>query len=100
MNISTNIHAVDTIKSEILSEVASLYRALAEYDEIGEYDSVINSVSTIIAMDYILARRLGMSFASVDNKLTELLTIAEEGGHELEVAFSDMSELKKYVRGR
>ena len=100
MNISTNIHAIDTIKSEILSEVASLYRALAEYDEIGEYDSVINSVSTIIAMDYILARRLGMSFASVDNKITELLTIAEEGGHELEVAFSDMSELKKYVRGR
>ena len=100
MNISTNIHAIDTIKSEILSEVASLYRALAEYDEIGEYDSVINSVSTIIAMDYILARRLGMSFASVDNKITELLTIAEEGGPELEVAFSDMSELKKYVRGR
>lgn len=100
MNISTNIRAIDTIKSEILSEVASLYKSLAEYDEMGEYDSVINSVSTIIAMDYILARRLGMSFASVDNKIKELLTIAEEGGHELEVAFSDMSELKKYVKGR
>lgn len=100
MNISTNIRAIDTIKSEILSELASLHKALAEYDEMGEYDSVINSIATIIAMDYILARRLGMSFASVDNKITELLTIAEEGGHELEVAFSDMSELKKYVRGR
>lgn len=100
MNISTNIKAVDTIKSEILSEVASLYRALADYDEVGEYDSVQNSISTIIAMDYILARRLGLSFKSVDSKITELLTIAEEGGHELEVAFSDMSELKKYVKGR
>lgn len=100
MNISTNIKAVDTIKSEILSEVAALYRALADYDEVGEYDSVQNSISTIIAMDYILARRLGLSFKSVDSKITELLTIAEEGGHELEVAFSDMSELKKYVKGR
>lgn len=100
MNISTNIKAVDTIKSEILSEVAALYRALADYDEVGEYDSVQNSISTIIAMDYILARRLGLSFKSVDSKITELLTIAEESGHELEVAFSDMSELKKYVKGR
>lgn len=100
MNISTNIKAVDTIKSEILSEVAALYRALADYDEVGEYDSVQNSISTIIAMDYILARRLGLSFKSVDSKITELLTIAEEGGHELEVAFSDMSELKRYVKGR
>lgn len=100
MNISTNIKAVDTIKSEILSEVAALYKALADYDEVGEYDSVQNSISTIIAMDYILARRLGLSFRNVDAKITELLTIAEEGGHELEVAFSDMSELKKYVKGR
>ncbi|MCC8169300.1 MAG: MazG-like family protein [Oscillospiraceae bacterium] len=100
MNISTNIKAIDTIKSEILSEVAALYRSLADYDEVGEYDNVANSISTIIAMDYILARRLGMNFGSVDNKITELLTIAEENGHELEVAFSDMSELKKYVRSR
>lgn len=100
MNISTNIKAVDNIKSEILSEVAALYKALADYDEVGEYNNVENSISTIIAMDYILARRLGISFKSIDNKITELLTIAEENGHELEVAFSDMSELKKYVKGR
>lgn len=100
MNISTNIKAVDTIKSEILSEVASLYKALADYDEVDGYSNVESSISTIIAMDYILARRLGISFKNIDSKIIELLTIAEEGGHELEVAFSDMSELKKYVKGR
>ena len=100
MNISTNIKAIDTIKSEILSEVAALYRALADYDGVGEYDNVASSISTIIAMDYILARRRGISFGAIDNKITELLTIAEENGHELEVTFSDMSELKKYVKGR
>lgn len=100
MNISTNIKAIDTIKSEVLSEVAALYRALADYDGEGEYDNVENSISTIIAMDYILARRLGINFKSIDSKIAELLTIAEEGGHELEVAFSDMSELKKYIKSR
>jgi len=90
MNISTNLKAIDMIKGEILSEIAHLYRTLADYDEIGDYESVTNEIATVIAMDYILARRLGIGYAS----------IGEENGHELEIEFSDMSELKKYLKSR
>ena len=100
MNISTNLKAIDMIKGEILSEIANLYKTLADYDEIGEYESVTNEIATVIAMDYILARRLGVSFVGIDNKISELLTIGEENGHELEIEFSDMSELKRYLRSR
>ena len=100
MNISTNLKAIDMIKGEILSEIANLYKTLADYDEIGEYESVTNEIATVISMDYILARRLGVSFAGIDNKISELLTIGEENGHELEIEFSDMSELKRYLRSR
>ena len=96
MNISTNLKAIDMIKGEILSEIAHLYRTLADYDEIGDYESVTNE----IAMDYILARRLGIGYASIDKKISELLGIGEENGHELEIEFSDMSELKKYLKSR
>mgnify|MGYP003220219502 CR=1 FL=1 len=68
MNISTNLKAIDMIKGEILSEIAHLYRTLADYDEIGDYESVTNEIATVIAMDYI--------------------------------EFSDMSELKKYLKSR
>ncbi len=100
MNISTNLRAIDTIKSEILSEVAKLYRTLADYDEVGGYDSVSNEIATIIAMNYILARRLGLTFSSIDGKISELLTIGEENGHELEIEFADMSDLKKFLKSR
>ncbi len=100
MNISANLKAIDTIKSEILSEVANLYRALSEYDEMSGGDAVTSSIATIIAMDYILARRLGLGFGSIDYKITELLEMAVENGHELETAFSDMSELRKYIKSR
>lgn len=100
MNISANVKAIDTIKSEILSEVANLYRALAEYDEVGEYENVSTSLATIIAMDYILARRLGLGFGGIDYKITELLEMAVENGHNLETTFSDMSELRKYIKSR
>ena len=100
MNISTNLKAIDMIKGEILSEIANLYKTLADYDEIGEYESVTNEIATVIAMDYILARRLGVSFAGIDNKISELLTTGEENGHEREIEFSDMSELKRYLKSR
>lgn len=100
MNISTNLKAIDMIKGEILSEVANLYKTLADYDEISEYESITNKIATVIAMDYILARRLGISFTGIDKKISELLSIGEENGHELEMEFSDMSELKKYIKSR
>ena len=51
-------------------------------------------------MNYILARRLGLTFSGVDSKISELLTIGEENGHELEIEFADMSDLKKYLKNR
>ncbi|MBQ9599889.1 MAG: hypothetical protein IJR33_08800 [Clostridia bacterium] len=100
MNISSNLRAIDTIKGEILSEVAKLFRTLADYDELGEYESVSNGIATIIAMDYILARRLGLTYAGIDSKISELLAIGEENGHELEVEFADMSDLRKFLGSR
>lgn len=100
MNVSTNLKAIDMIKGEILSEVAKLYRTLADYDEIGDYEGIMNDIATVIAMDYILARRLGVEYGDVDEKISELLTIGEENGHEIELEFSDMSELKKYLKSR
>lgn len=100
MNITTNLRAIDTIKSEVLREVAKLHCELANFEEANLYENVSGSIATIIAMDYILARRMGMEFSDIDKKIVELTTIAEENGHELEQVFSDMSELRRYVRNR
>lgn len=100
MNIAANVRAIDTIKSEILSEVAKLYRTLAEYDSDTVYENVSNEIATIIAMDYILARRLGLSFEAIDDKISQLLAVARTNGNELETEFGDMSALSGYVRDR
>ena len=100
INIAANVRAIDTIKSEILSEVSNLYRTLALYDSDAVYDEVSGEIATIIAMDYILARRLGLSYEAIDDKISQFLAMAVENGHELEEEFGDMSELSKNVRGR
>ena len=69
MNISTNLKAIDMIKGEILSEIAHLYRTLADYDEIGDYESVTNEIATVIAMDYILAIGFAISIPAISGAL-------------------------------
>ncbi len=100
MNIAANVRAIDTVKSELLSELARLYRTLSDYGEEPIYDDVLNELATINAMCYILSKRLGMSFESVDDRMLELLSAAVENGHEIEAEFSDMSALAGYIRGR
>ena len=100
MNIANNLKAIDEIKGDILSEVAELYKKLADYDELADYGGVESSISTIIAMDYILARHLGIAHTTVDARICELLSMAEENAHTLEAVFGDMSELLKYIRRR
>ena len=100
LNLSANLRAVDNIKSEILSEVSRLYQVLSDSDNAEIYERALQSIATIVAMDYILARRIGLGFEAVDQKISELTAIAEENNHELEVAFCDMSELRGHLRKR
>ena len=44
--------------------------------------------------------QLGRGLGGEGPALAELLGIGEENGHELEIEFSDMSELKKYLKSR
>lgn len=100
MNVSLNIQAIESVKSAILTETAELYNILANNDESELYSGAISKIASVIAMEYILARRLGISFAAVDSQILDLLTVAEESGHFLETEFSDMSELHKHLKKR
>ncbi len=100
MNIATNLKAIERIKSDILSEVAHLYGFLADYDELEDYANIESSIATVIAMDYILAKHLGIGYSTLDARICELLSMAEENGHSLETEFRDMSGLNAYIKGR
>ena len=97
LNITTNIRAIENIKSEILQEISKLYVRLADFEDTNLYENVSGSIATIVAMDYILARRIGLDFQTVDEKISELTAIAADNGHELEEAFGDMSELRSHI---
>ena len=100
LNLTTNIRAIESIKSEILSEVAKLYVQLADFEDTNLYDNISGSIATIVAMDYILARRMGLGFDVIDSKICELTSLAADAGHELEEAFGDMTDLRSHISPR
>ena len=100
LNISANLKAVDTIKSVVLYEIANLYRSLSEYSDSCNEKKIGESISTIISTGYILARRVGLTYSDIDRIITDFLDTAIEDNHELELQFSDMSELKRHLSSR
>lgn len=100
IRISANLKAIDLLKSEILSEVSHLFKSLCSPDSSDSYNVVSEIIASIIAMSYTLARRLGISYTSIDSKITALTKMAEQNNHQLEAEFSDMSELNKYIKNR
>lgn len=100
LNISANLKAVDTIKSVVLYEIANLYRSLSEYSDACNEKKIGESISTIISTGYILARRVGLTYSDIDRIITDFLDTAIEDNHELELQFSDMSELKRHLGSR
>jgi hypothetical protein len=100
INISGNMKAVEWLKAELLSELSLLYQAMADSQESSSYAKVEDTISSIITMSYILARRLGMSYSSIDERIHALAMHASANGHDLETEFSDMSALARHIKRR
>lgn len=100
MNISTNLKAIDSMKSAVLCEIARLYGELSDHD-IEKDDRVIEeSIASVIAMCYMLSRRLGFEYGDIDSAMSKILSQSIAGGHEAETEFGDMSVLGEYITAR
>ncbi len=97
--MSEQIKAAEEIKAQLLSEIANLYSILAEFSE-SAYDRAADSAAAIAAMDYILARRIGVGFDVLDERICRMARLAAQNTHKLEQEFGDMSALYKYIEGR
>ena len=95
IKIANNIKTVEMLKSELLKSVSALYE-----DIIAETDSETNfriadDAANIINLTYILSRRLGADYDSVEMRMKAKLDRAIEEKHPIEKNYSDMSVLRE-----
>ncbi|SFX30761.1 MazG-like family protein [Thermoactinomyces sp. DSM 45891] len=96
IHIAKNIKVVDWLKTEILDQIASLFRGLHYANQ----QMIIDSLSSILVSVYVLARRMGIPYREVDQVVTQKLREHMKEGHQLEEWYGDLSAMEKYINKR
>lgn len=96
IDVTKNIKMIEWLKSEMLTTIASLYEILAKGMRDSQ-DALIDVLSNVILVTYLLARRLGISFSSIDARLDEKMRLGILENHKLEDWYGDLSDLKQHL---
>ena len=92
LDITKNIRTIEWIKAEMIGSVSAVFKAMIK----GSEEKIIEALSTLIVMAYVLGRRLGISFAQMDVHIESKLKQGIEGEHEVEKWYGDFSALLQY----
>lgn len=93
IDIAKNIRIIEWLKTELLSSVSGLFKAMLNSSE----EVLIDALSSIIITSYVIARRLGINYSRLDINIESKLRTSIKEEHEVEQWYGDLSALLKYV---
>jgi hypothetical protein len=96
LNIARSIKVIEWLKSELLESVSLLFRALLKNKD----ELLLQGLARVQLTAYLLARRVGVNFVSVDEEILILVQRYLKEGHELEEWYGDLSLLREYLESR
>lgn len=99
IDITGGIKTIEWLKTELLGAVTALFRVLLKGTRAGQ-DTISECLAGIIILTYLLARRLGIDFSSVDSKVQNKLKLGILEEDEIEKSYGDLSKLLGYMRDR
>jgi hypothetical protein len=97
IDITRNIKTIEWLKGELLTDVANLFKFLANGVREEILDSAADTIANIILESYILGRRLGVSYQSIEMKVEGKLKIGIIEKNDIENYYGDLSELSKHL---
>lgn len=97
LDITHNIKMIEWLKSELLTDIAELFKRLVNGVKNETVDSLGETLSNLIMICYLLGKRLGISYNTVDLKIESKLKLGIIEEHELEKRYGDLSELSKHL---
>ncbi|WP_238392694.1 MULTISPECIES: MazG-like family protein [Paenibacillus] len=96
MDVARKAKIIEWLKTEMLDEMAQLFRGLWE----GRQAKIVDGLASLIVSSYLLARRLGVSYRELDDTVLEKLKTHKRDHHQLEEWYGDLSSLEKHLDGR
>ena len=96
IDVTKNVKIIEWLKSELLMTVASLFETLVKGVK-GSQETLIDILANIILVTYILGKRLGINFSSIDMRVDEKIKLGILEQHKVEDWYGDLSNLKQYL---
>jgi len=97
IDITRNIKIIEKLKSELLTDVANLFRVLVNGIKEELHDAIADALSNIILICYLLGRRLGVSYNSIELKIDSKIRLGLVENDDMEKYYGDLSELAKHL---
>ncbi|MFZ5968271.1 MAG: MazG-like family protein [Bacillota bacterium] len=96
IDVTKNVKTIEWMKSELLNSVAGLFELLMKGVK-GSQDALVDLLANIILVTYILGKRLGVNFYTVDMRIEDKIKLGILEHHKVEDWYGDLSSLKQYM---
>jgi NTP pyrophosphatase (non-canonical NTP hydrolase) len=97
MDITRNIRIIEWFKSELLGNVASLYRLLVDGMKEEIHDELADILSCIILISYLLGRKLGINYGAVEIKMRNKIRLGLLEACGTDKDREDLGELSRHL---
>jgi len=97
IDITRNIKIIEWLKSELITDVANLFKVLANGIKEEVHDSISEILSNIILISYLLGKRLGISYNAIEIKMENKIKLGLIENHDVEKYYGDLSELSRHL---
>lgn len=95
MDITKNIRIVERLKSDLLRAVSQLYGAMTDEACEDLRGIALDTLSDSIIVCYLLGRRLGLDYSTIDRQVSTKIRLGLIQGHDSEKFFGDLSALSR-----
>jgi hypothetical protein len=93
-DIAEKAHLINVLKSQLLSEISGIFKASLQSDG---REELLDTIANSILLSYVLARRCGIPFEEIDEKIADKAKLGILEEHKLEKNYQDLSTLKKHI---
>jgi len=96
LDIAKNLRMLEWLRAELVGSVASLLKTMIK----GGEEALLECLANIIITTYLLGRRIGLTFARIDQKLESKIKLSIEENHEIENWYGDLSALSQHLTAK
>lgn len=90
---SASQKVIEWLKADLVESVGVLFKSLFRAGS----EATADALSAIIITCYVLARRVGINYQSIDMLIMHKINGTISNAYEIEQMYGDLTELKKYL---